>query len=167
MINKGIVLGSNDRAALETIRILGSSNHIIDNIYFTNKTICNYSKFLNKSFFLGDPEDNYSVFVKKLIYFLKENNYNYLIPINDIANEIVFNNFNKISKLTYIASNSKNSYNLCHSKYNLIIAKKWFKVPKTNYVKSISDVCNYLKIILYFQNQNIQLFYLMFLNRTN
>ena len=51
MINKGIVLGSNDRAALETIRILGSSNHIIDNIYFTNKTICNYSKFLNKFFF--------------------------------------------------------------------------------------------------------------------
>ena len=51
MINKGIILGSNIRNALETIRILGSSNHIIDNIYLKDKTISNYSKFLNNSFF--------------------------------------------------------------------------------------------------------------------
>jgi len=119
---KVLILGSNERAALTTIRALGCYNIHVSNIYFHRKEIANYSKYLKQSYFLGNPTLNTNIFIKNLISFLKKRDFGLLIPINDEANEIVYNYYEKIINFVKVADPilkciKKPIINLIHGRY--------------------------------------------------
>ena len=88
-MKKILLIGSNDRACLAFTRSLGSSYKIYILRYDIVKTAAEYSKFCYKSIYIGKPEIDFSKFCKSLHKFGKEENFDFYLPMDDIAIEIL------------------------------------------------------------------------------
>ena len=80
---KILIIGSNDRASLVIARSLGRERFTLDNISFTGKTITNYSRYIRKSFYLNNINNDFHNSCEKLFKIIKDEKYDYIIPVND------------------------------------------------------------------------------------
>lgn len=129
MNNKVLILGSNDRAALVAARSFRDFPIEVDNVYFENPTVSNKSRFICKSYFLGDPRRNLIRFYEQLFKLLQRNKYDLLIPINDFANEIVYNKYDLFNHTVPISGPKPKVHELGYNKYALYQVAKNNNVP--------------------------------------
>ena len=69
---KILIIGSNDRASLVIARSLGREGFTLDNISFTAKTITNYSRYIRKSFYLNNINNDFHNSCEKLFKIIKD-----------------------------------------------------------------------------------------------
>lgn len=81
-----VLIGSNDRAALQFARSLGRNGHFVTLIRLSaDKTAADFSKYVKISKFLGDPHSDISGFQAALLAFLSAQKIDFVLPINDQA----------------------------------------------------------------------------------
>lgn len=139
---KVLLLGSNDQAALITARSIRKYLDLyIYIVYWSQKELANYSNACKGSLYFGDPQIDYIGFINKFIEHIVHNIYDVLIPIDDPANELVYNNYEVIVKHIIVAGPSPKSYRKVHSKYEAAnISKKInIKVPNFYLIENNKD----------------------------
>ncbi len=141
-MSKILLLGSNDRAALEFVRSLGKRGLEIDILRFGPPTICEYSRFCSKSYFFGNPEKDLTDFNKLLLKHLQFINYDLIVPINDLACEIIFQKeFNEFNS-NKIMGPSSECYDFAHDKAKTLELCRRIGVPTPDslLISSLSEV---------------------------
>jgi protein-tyrosine-phosphatase len=114
---KILLLGSNEEAGLEICRSLGGAGYAVTILRFSlTATPADRSRWCAKSVYIGSPDCGVRVYVEKLSAFLSSNRHTYLIPVDDIAYEIVYSDYDAISQFTQVVGPCSSSYAIAHNR---------------------------------------------------
>jgi len=130
---KILLLGSNDRAGLTTARMLGRDGHKIDVVYFANKTPMNFSKFVKNNVFIGDPFKNVVFFKDALFKLVEDKKYQAVIPMNDIAVDILFSVKHVLQNITTLVIPNELAYRTARNKLSTMELAKELGIPVPQY----------------------------------
>jgi protein-tyrosine-phosphatase len=98
-----LLLGSNDRGCLATCRALGLAGHRVSILRLARqRTPAEHSKFCTQSLYLGTQASGVRAYLSRLADLLRNSGYDYLIPIDDLACELIFSDYHSISALTRV-----------------------------------------------------------------
>ena len=146
-----LLLASNDLAALNSSRIFNNQNFRVFNIYLTKKTPLNYSNSVYKSSYIGNPFCNYNIFKKNLSDYIKNNKIQIILPINDIATDIIFDCKKELDKICQLIIPNEEAYRIARNKLESLHLAEKLQIPVPKYkvlrdlnVPNISYPC-YLK----------------------
>ena len=116
-----LLLGSNDRAGLETCRSLGRVGHRVTTLRLSaQRTPADHSRFCAESLYIGSPDSGVREYVAKLTDLLGSRRYDYLIPIDDLSCELTYSNYDAISSLTRVVGPSPASYTTAHNQFEAL-----------------------------------------------
>lgn len=88
-----LLLGSNERAALSTCRSLGRQGATVEVVAFDRiRQPAEFSRYCRRRFYFGSPVTNPTGVCERLIALLKNNSYDAIFPITDLACELVYEN---------------------------------------------------------------------------
>jgi protein-tyrosine-phosphatase/predicted ATP-grasp superfamily ATP-dependent carboligase len=94
-----LIIGSNDRAGLTTVRSLGRQGHAITVAAFTKQTVASYSRYVKHIVVITSPHDSLTQSRNDLQALLDTATFNLIVPINDMAIELVMSFENRIPNL--------------------------------------------------------------------
>tara|TARA_B110000238_G_scaffold199479_1_gene246673 strand:+ start:224 stop:1879 length:1656 start_codon:yes stop_codon:yes gene_type:complete len=126
---KILIIGSNNRASLVIARSFGREGFKLDNISFTGKTITNYSRYIRKSFYLNNINNDFQNSCEKLFNIIKNEKYNYIIPVNDTSNELVYFLYNKIAQISVILGPNIEAFEKAKDKKYMLELCKSLNIP--------------------------------------
>lgn len=129
-----LLLASNDLAALNSARIFNKKKFRIFNIYLTKKTPLNYSNSVYKSSFIGDPFCNYKIFKRNLINYVENNKIQIILPINDIATDIIFDCKKELSKKAKLLIPNEEAYRIARNKLETLYLAEKLQIPIPKYI---------------------------------
>lgn len=132
---KILLLGSNDRAALATARALGNNGHLIENIYFSVRTPLNYSKYINQSYYIGNPYINYTNFKQRLIAFVENEAPDSIFPTSDISLDILFDCKEELRAFSKLIIPNERAYRLARNKHESLKLAEELSIPFPKYKK--------------------------------
>ena len=137
---KILIIGSNDRASLVIARSLGREGFALDNISFTGKTISSYSRYVRKSFYLNNINNDFHNSCENLFKIIKDEEYDYIIPVNDTSNELVYFLYDRIKQISVVLGPNPISYEKAKDKrYMLELCKNLnIPVPETEVIEGKS-----------------------------
>ncbi|TIN11637.1 ATP-grasp domain-containing protein [Mesorhizobium sp.] len=133
-----LLIGSTDRAGLSICRSLGVAGYRVSVIRLTtHKGLVERSRYCERGEFLGNPQESASAFQSALIAFLSSQKFDYVIPINDAACELLYSEYDAFSRLAHIVGPTPSAFFLAKDKYRSIEILKSVGVssPKTIVVK--------------------------------
>ena len=141
--NSILLLGCNERAAFSIANSFTKNNF---SVVVLNDSFhpLQYSKFV-KSFHVIDSsfEKKTKLAVDEIVEFLQNNQYEYLIPVNDTALLICSLNYEQISKLTkiaYVNPNETHKYSRDKSELLQLCRELAFPTPKSILIEKIEDI---------------------------
>jgi protein-tyrosine-phosphatase/predicted ATP-grasp superfamily ATP-dependent carboligase len=126
---KILIIGSNDRASLVIARSLGRERFTLDNISFTGKTITNYSRYIRKSFYLNNINNDFHNSCEKLFKIIKDEKYDYIIPVNDTSNELVYFLYERIEQISVVLGPNPKTFEKAKDKRIMLELCKSLKIP--------------------------------------
>lgn len=126
---KILIIGSNDRASLVIARSLGRKGFTLDNISFTGKTITNYSRYIRKSFYLNNINNDFHNSCEKLFKIIKDEKYDYIIPVNDTSNELVYFLYERIEQISVVLGPNPKTFEKTKDKRCMLELCKSLKIP--------------------------------------
>ena len=126
---KILIVGSNNRASLVIARSLGDANFELHNVYFKKKSITNYSRYISKSFQVNQLNNDLNKAKEKLIELIKLNKYNYILPVNDTANELLYSCFDVINSVSTILGPSKEVFEKSKDKSYMLKLCRSLDIP--------------------------------------
>jgi len=87
-----LLLGSHEWPALSVARSLGRAGYAVDTLRLVERRQpADFSRHVGASRWLGDPHGPFDAWAEDFVRFLADERYDLLFPINDVANEIVYN----------------------------------------------------------------------------
>lgn len=145
---KVLVTDSNYKHTLGIIRVLGKTNATIDLIGY-DKSLCTYSRFANAVVFSQDKFCD--AYLDEFISFIKENKYDFLLPVSAKSVEFVSKYQHSISQFTRVFVPKYESVQLCLDKYKTYEFFKGSEVlqPQTLMLDNITDIDEKLKSVSY------------------
>ncbi|WP_299792813.1 ATP-grasp domain-containing protein [uncultured Marivita sp.] len=106
-----LLLGSNERAALSVCRSLGRRGADVEIIAFDPvRQPAELSRYCRRRHFLGSPVTDVAAFLYRLETHLKDNRYDAVFPINDVACELVYADYAKLASHTVIVGPDPEAY---------------------------------------------------------
>jgi len=106
-----LLFGSNDRAGLATCRALGRVGHRVSILRLTaQRTLADHSRFCQESLHIGSPDSGVREYLGKLTDLLRSRRFDYLIPLDDLACELIYSNYEAVSSLTRVVGPNPASY---------------------------------------------------------
>lgn len=144
-----LLLGNSERACLATIRSLKKYQCSI--AYFGDTTAANYSRYCVESFPLGDPSIDLVRTTNELLSLISRESFDLLLPVNDVANEVVYCSYDELSSLCKIVAPSRTCYERVHSKVKLInlAASLDIPIPQSIIVSKPEEVETSVKSLKY------------------
>ncbi len=147
---KILILGLTNKSGLAVARNLCKSGCDVHAILFDD-VAAKHSRYITKSFYLGNPEHNVEKFNHALIRHITENKYDVLIPIHDGALEVTRLIVNDISAFVNIAGlNEDNIYKYSIDKSELLSIgqKHGLIIPSGNVISSLdkAECINFSKL---------------------
>ena len=141
--NSILLLGCNERAAFSIAKSFTKNNFSVGVLNDSFHPL-QYSKFV-KSFHVIDSsfEKKTKLAVDEIVEFLQNNQYEYLIPVNDTALLICSLNYEQISKLTkiaYVNPNETHKYSRDKSELLQLCRELAFPTPKSILIEKIEDI---------------------------
>jgi len=141
-----LLVGLTNKAGLAVARNLSKSGCIVDVVLFTD-VAARHSRFVNKSYHLGNPAYNVDLFVIRLSELLRNCFYDALLPVTDGALEICRNYKKTISSLVKIVGlNADSAYLYSKDKSALldIGIRNGLTIPKGILIRNFKDFnkCN-------------------------
>ena len=124
-----LIIGSNDRASLVTARSLGKEGFTLDNISFKAKTITNYSRYIRKSFYIDNINNDFHSSCEKLLKIIKEEKYDYIIPVNDTSNELVYFLYDRIVQISVVLGPNPETFEKTKDKRIMLELCKSLSIP--------------------------------------
>lgn len=123
-----LIFGSNDRASLVAARSLSKAGYYVGNLRLEGKTPTYYSKYVKCNLHLGKSYNaNSDIFIALLADVIKD--WDFILPINDDANEIVYNHLSIISKLCIVLGPSESCYRQASDKYAMLTICQRLNIP--------------------------------------
>lgn len=119
-MRKAIVLGTNDRASLEVTRSLGRAGINVTLVSFGPDDPVHRSKYVQQYHNWGWIQADYSGWCERLVDLATREAGSVLIPINDLANEVVYANHSRLRANVVIAGPTPASYELAKSKFQML-----------------------------------------------
>ena len=138
---KVLIVGLTNKTGLAVSRNLSKFGCTIDAIYIKD-VAAKHSKYINNSYFFGDPEIDVESFVNKLLEHLTLNKYDGLIPIHDAALEICRFKHQEIStKVKIVGLNEDHIYKYSINKYEMlkIGESNGLSVPKSVLIDTLDS----------------------------
>jgi protein-tyrosine-phosphatase len=135
---KILLLGSNDRAGLAICRALGQAGHQASILRLVaQRTPADHSRFCAESLYIGAPDSSVSEYVAKLADLLRFRKYDYLVPVDNLAYELIYSDYFAISSLTRVIGPDPASYIVARNKFNALAAAESIGLarPVTQLVK--------------------------------
>ena len=136
---KVLILGLTNKTGLAVARNLSKFGCLVDAIYI-NDVAARHSKYVNNSYFFGDPELDVNAFTENLLKHLSDNEYDGLIPIHDAALEICRYKKQEIAEKVKIAGlNEDSSYKYSINKHEMLTIgeKNGLTIPKSNLIDTL------------------------------
>ena len=113
-----LLLGSNERAALAVCRSLGRMGARIEILRFSwDKTPADFSKYSARSHYIGEPYANVRRYSEALLRLVERRRYDYLFPINDVANELAYFNYDSLGALATLIGPTPEDYRKASNKH--------------------------------------------------
>lgn len=138
---KVLILGLTNKTGLAVARNLSKFGCLVDAIYI-NDVAARHSKYVNNSYFFGDPELDVNAFTDNLLKHLSDNEYDGLIPIHDAALEICRYKKQEISAKVKIAGlNEDSSYKYSINKHEMLTIgeKNGLTIPKSILIETLTS----------------------------
>lgn len=126
---KILIIGSNNRASLVVARSLGRKGVELDNVSFRGKSITNYSKYIRKSFYLNNVNNDFHNTCEKLFNIIKDEKYNYIIPVNDTSNELVYFLYDRIKQISVVLGPNPVTFEKTKDKRAMLELCKSLNIP--------------------------------------
>jgi hypothetical protein len=118
---KILLLGSNDRAGLAICRALGQAGHQASILRLVaQRTPADHSRFCTESLYIGAPDSSVSEYVAKLAALLRSRKYDYLVPVDNLAYELIYSDYFAISSLTRVIGPDPASYMVARNKFDAL-----------------------------------------------
>lgn len=115
---KILLFGSNNCAGLAICRSLGrAENHISILRLSKQKTTVDYSIFCKDSLFIGSPCSGVAEYLLKLKNLLRLQNFDHLIPIDNLSCELIYFDYEAISLLTHVIGPSPKAHKAIHNQF--------------------------------------------------
>ncbi|MGE3230612.1 MAG: hypothetical protein AB7J30_14365 [Hyphomicrobium sp.] len=106
-----LLVGSDDRGALAATRALGARGHRVSIVRFTPRTTAaGQSRYCSESMFLGEPAAGVRAFLDRLHDLVRAGRYDALLPVDDVALELVASDYAAISSHCRVMGPSPASY---------------------------------------------------------
>ncbi|MDP4266813.1 MAG: ATP-grasp domain-containing protein [Bacteroidota bacterium] len=139
---KILLVGANDRATISVAKQLKQYGFVID-VADWQEFYVKHSRHFNSYHKLYDIELNAERFINELISLIKVEHYEFVIPINDAAIEVLILIKNTVKEFTKIIGlPSDECYIFSHNKYELIKKCNELNIPTpdTIYIDKIDDL---------------------------
>lgn len=136
-MKKILIVGSNDRASLVVARSLGMAGYYVGNLRLEEKSPTFYSKFVTSNHYIEKKyNENRDIFLGGLLSLIKEYRYDFILPINDDANEIIYGFLSALSEKCTVLGPSSSSYAIASDKYTMakLCLQLGIPVPKTRLI---------------------------------
>ena len=133
-----LLLGSNDSAGLAICRALGQAGHRVSILRLAaQRTPADYSRFCLESLHIGAPDSNVSEYLARLTDLLRSRTYDYIVPVDNLAHELIYSDYLAISSLTRVIGPDPASYMVAHNKYDALAVAESIGLarPVTQFVK--------------------------------
>src|SRR5262249_35567436 len=118
---KILLLGSNARAGLAICRALGQTGHQASILRLVaQRTPADHSRFCTESLYIGAPDSSVSEYVAKLAALLRSRKYDYLVPVDNLAYELIYSDYFAISSLTRVIGPDPASYMMPRNKFDAL-----------------------------------------------
>jgi len=124
-----LVTDANQRAALAVIRSLGKKGFTVFGVDEYKTTIGGKSKYCSNYFRITSPIEDPQKFIEELSRIVKNNSIGFLIPITDIANELILINKDRFSKFCVVPTDNYKLYEQISDKFNLLQVAQKLQIP--------------------------------------
>jgi len=144
-----LLLGNSERACLATIRSLKQYQCSI--AYFGDTTAANFSRYCVESFPLVDPSIDLEKTKRELLSLVSRESFTLLLPVNDVANEVVYHSYDELSSLCKIVAPPRACYERVHSKIELgnLAASLDIPIPPSIRVSNLDEFETALESLQY------------------
>ena len=116
-----LLLGSNDSAGLAICRALGQADHRVSILRLAaQRTPADHSRFCLESLHIGAPDSSVSEYLGRLTDLLRSRTYDYLVPVDNLAYELIYSDYLAISSLTRVIGPDPASYMVAHNKFDAL-----------------------------------------------
>lgn len=113
-----LLLGSSGAAALETCRSLGEAGHRITILRLSpERTPADHSRYCAKSAHIGSLEWGVRQYVAELLPFLRHGGYDYMVPVDDLACELTYCNYEVISSMTRVVGPNPDAFAIARDRF--------------------------------------------------
>ena len=133
----------NSATELSLIRNIGEAGFNITFLYYQNKGITRFSKYITKKLRISSWKLHSDMFIKDLIKIGKNNPMKYMIiSANDFINTKIADNYAELKKYYYLTFNNSEIINLMINKKTFYIKMKEFNInmPETFFIKEKYEV---------------------------
>ena len=133
-----LLFGSHGRAGLAICRALGRVGHRVSILRLTaQRTAADHSRFCVESLHIGTPDSSVSEYLAKLTDLLQLRTYDYLVPVDDLACELVYSDYPAISSLARVIGPDPASYVLARNTFDALAVAESIGLarPLTQFVK--------------------------------
>ena len=114
-----LLLGNNDRAALAVCRSLGRSGIKVDVAHVGGRSVAGYSRFASRSLDLGIPSLDVDDYEQRLLAHLDRERYDLLIPVVDGACQICLQHRQQLERHVKLAIPPDDVFEYAHNKQKL------------------------------------------------
>jgi protein-tyrosine-phosphatase/predicted ATP-grasp superfamily ATP-dependent carboligase len=116
-----LLFGSADDAGLEMCRSLGRAGHRVTILRFAaQRTLADHSRYCAESLYLGSPYCGASSYMARFLDVLRARQFEYLFPVDDLAWELTYTDYQAISALTRVVGPSPASYAIVRNQYEAL-----------------------------------------------
>jgi protein-tyrosine-phosphatase len=84
------------------------------------RTPADHSRFCAESLYIGAPDSSVSEYVAKLADLLRSRTYDYLVPVDNLAYELIYSDYFAISSLTRVIGPDPASYMVARNKFDTL-----------------------------------------------
>ncbi len=106
-----LLLGSDEEAALAACRSLARAGHQVTSLRVgADPTLADCSRFCSRRIFLGDPQSGVHDFLSALIAHASSSSYDYLLPVGEVACELVAASYETLASNLTILGPAPQSY---------------------------------------------------------
>ncbi len=135
---KILLIGANGNLCLQLCRSLGQAGYYVAFLRFSEtRSVADHSRFCAQSLYIGSPDANVSDYSRDLTHLLDTHHFDYLMPLDSLACELVYFAYDAISSLTCIVGPSPEAFTVIKNQYDALsaIESDTFLRPKTTLVK--------------------------------
>ncbi len=140
-----LLLGINERAGLAICRSLRRGGIIVSAVRTTKPSSAESSNCIKEVFDIGSPEESAGAFCNRLLEILQFEEYDLLIPVDDVACRICTEFRNKIERHVKIALSDNESMMAAQNKGLLLEMCREMDIPfpETNIIQTENDLAYY------------------------